>query len=109
MSKITHKSWGYEELIHNDKYCVKLLVYTKPGVASSKHFHTLKQETFVVTSGKFDIEVGDTIQGRCDPGVHVTLPPGTVHRIRCIEPGVIVECSTFDDPDDCVRLVPSEA
>jgi len=29
--------------------------------------------------------------------------------VRCVVPGVIVEASTHDDPDDCIRLVPSES
>lgn len=105
---ITQKSWGYEELVYNDQYCCKLLVYTKEGIASSLHYHEKKTETFVVTSGLFIIEVEGKLHLRCDPGWHITLPPGTKHRIRCIRRGVIVECSTYDAPDDCVRLEPSE-
>jgi quercetin dioxygenase-like cupin family protein len=109
VSNIVHKSWGYEEIIHNDKYCAKLLVYTKGGIASSLHFHEKKQETFIVTSGKFDIEVNGQMKRGCEAGEHITLTPGMQHRIRCIKPGVIVECSTHDDPADCVRLIPSES
>ena len=102
------KAWGYEQLLHNGDYCCKLLVYTQPGKASSLHFHDQKTETFVVTSGLFDIEIGDDPPCRCDRGWTVTLHPGTKHRIRCIRPGVIVEASTHDFPYDCVRLVPSD-
>jgi quercetin dioxygenase-like cupin family protein len=106
------KSWGYEELIYNEEYCTKLLVYTK-RIASSRHYHQNKKETFIVTSGKFVIEIGEPNHPVMSselytPGDSITIPPGIVHRVRCIEPGVIVECSTHDDPDDCVRLIPSE-
>lgn len=105
---IVHKSWGYEQLIFNGPYCVKLLVYTKRGIASSLHYHEKKQETFVFSSGEFWVEIGDQPAQRVGQGNFITLPAGVKHRVRCILPGVIVECSTFDDPADCVRLVPSE-
>ena len=111
------KSWGREELIYNEEYCAKLLVYSTPGIASSLHYHSFKKETFIVTSGVFRIELG-ALDGASykllpaeeyTPGDSITLPPLTLHRIRCIKPGVIVECSTHDDPDDCTRLIPSES
>lgn len=107
---IVTKPWGREELIYNSpgKYCVKLLVYTKRGIASSLHYHEKKEETFVITTGQFEIEVNDYEPFRASQGNYLTLKPGDRHRVRCIQPGVIVECSTYDDPSDCVRLVPSE-
>lgn len=106
------KTWGYEEVLHNGDYCAKLLVYTE-RIASSLHYHQRKHETFYIASGIFEITIGipgadsATVRLR-GVGEHVVLPPKTVHRIRCVEPGVIVESSSHDDPDDCVRLVPSE-
>jgi quercetin dioxygenase-like cupin family protein len=117
------KSWGYEQILHNGFYCMKLLVYTKP-IASSLHFHEHKTETFYVSSGSFELEVCDYIWGPTEdggvvstarktrktfvPGSYVHLPAGVHHRLRCMEPGIVVEASTRDDPDDCVRLEPSE-
>jgi len=103
------KSWGYELILENDQYCMKLLVYTRP-VASSLHYHPKKRETFYVTSGLFEIDHGE--QGNAmtyRPGMHLTIPAGLAHRVRCLEPGTIVEASTHDDSEDCVRLVPSES
>lgn len=118
------KSWGYELLIHNGAYCMKLLVYTKP-IASSLHYHESKDESFYVASGMFELQVGDYQIGATPEGdlvasprkslqafprgSYIHLPPRTHHRVRCIEPGVIVEASTHDDPEDCVRLEPSES
>jgi mannose-6-phosphate isomerase-like protein (cupin superfamily) len=101
------KSWGFEEIIENGDFCCKKLVYTKP-IASSLHYHEKKREVFVVATGKFWIE-WDTNVSTFLPGDYVVLPPGTHHRIRCVEPGFLVESSTPDDPKDCVRLVPSES
>ena len=110
----TAKTWGYEELVHNGDYCMKLLVYTRT-IASSLHYHERKHETFYVASGQFQLEINELPYGRVDrfhavlmPGKTVVLPPNTVHRVRCIVPGVIVEASSHDDPNDCVRLEPSE-
>lgn len=116
---LTQKKWGYEELFYNGLYCMKHLVYTRPGIASSLHYHTKKQETFLVTRGSFRIDMFQVDQsGAYDPkigtsevykeGESVTIPPYIAHRVRCLSKGVIVECSTADDPDDCVRLIPSE-
>lgn len=106
------KSWGYEELIYNDLYCAKLLVYTR-RIASSLHYHEHKTETFIITRGQFEIEIGaldnpDRTKELYTAGDSITIPPLTPHRVRCIVQGTIVECSTKDDQDDCVRLVPSE-
>ncbi len=110
---VTRKSWGHEELVHNGDYCCKLLVYAKP-IASSLHYHEKKHETFVVATGEFHVRVFPWVGGvsemvrRLVPGDHLVLPPGTRHRITCIKPGTIVEASTHDDPEDCIRLIPSE-
>jgi quercetin dioxygenase-like cupin family protein len=104
---ITEKAWGHERLIHNGSYCMKLLVYTK-RVASSLHYHVTKHESFYVASGKYLLENDLGRTQMLNPGDAVVLGPGMHHRIRCLEPGTIVEASTHDDPNDCVRLIPSE-
>jgi len=101
------KSWGHELLIHNKSYCMKLLVYEKP-IASSLHFHELKHECFYVSSGHFMLEMqGKTLELKA--GSHAIIPSGRCHRLRCLVPGTVVEASSHDDPEDCVRLIPSEA
>jgi mannose-6-phosphate isomerase-like protein (cupin superfamily) len=102
------KSWGHELVVHNEGYCLKLLVYERP-IASSYHYHERKHECFFVHSGRFQIEINESVPSTLLPTDRVVIPPRTNHRIRCIEPGIIVEASTFDDPEDCVRLIPSEA
>jgi quercetin dioxygenase-like cupin family protein len=102
------KSWGYELILENDQYCMKLLVYTR-RTASSLHYHPKKHETFWVASGQFEIDHGEDGNAMTyRQGDHLTIPAGLAHRVRCVVPGTIVEASTHDDPDDCVRLVPSE-
>jgi mannose-6-phosphate isomerase-like protein (cupin superfamily) len=101
------KSWGHELIVHNQGYCLKLLVYERP-IASSYHYHDTKHECFFVHSGRFEIEIDGSVPGTLLPSDRVVLPPKTKHRIRCIEPGTIVEASSFDDPLDCVRIIQSE-
>ena len=101
------KSWGYEQVFENDKYCMKALVYTKP-IASSLHYHQRKTESFYIASGRFEIEIGKRFS-KALPGDFFHIPIGTAHRLRCIEPGTVIEASTRDDPEDCIRLIPSEA
>ena len=104
------KIWGHEVVLHNHAYCCKLLCYD--GVrTSSKHFHKEKHETFVVVRGTFDIEweqLGTDNKGaqKFGPGAALVLEPMTVHRVTCVDPagGMIVEASSHDDPEDCVRL-----
>jgi quercetin dioxygenase-like cupin family protein len=104
---VIKKSWGYEEILYNGSHCMKLLVYEKP-IASSLHYHRDKHEVFYVASGEFEIEDGISAPRRLLRGDHYILSPQTKHRIRCIQPGTIVEGSTHDDPEDCVRIIPSE-
>lgn len=109
------KLWGQEVILHaGDDYCAKLLCYD--GVrTSSKHYHEHKHETFTVVRGLFDIEwyMLDSPETRgaqrFGPGASLVLEPRTVHRVSCLSPdgGVIMEASSGEDPDDCVRLEPS--
>jgi len=103
------KSWGYEEILQNGAggYCMKLLVYTRP-IASSYHYHEHKHETFYIASGWFEVELDGGRAQVMGPYQHVVIPPEMRHRVRCTVPGTIVEASSFDDPNDCIRLIPSE-
>ncbi len=107
MAVITQKSWGMEKLIHNGAYCMKLLVYTRE-CASSLHYHEKKHESFFVAHGVFELDHGGDEVRTLYAGDTVVLSPGTRHRLRCKQLGTIVEASTHDDPDDCIRLEKSE-
>ena len=108
------KLWGREVVLVTEPYCVKILQYD--GVrTSSQHYHNEKHETFVVLRGLFEIErfsyddPSDVVTGKYGPGACLVLPPRTVHKVTCIHPegGWIIEASSKEDPNDCVRLAPS--
>ena len=57
-----NKEWGYELwLANNEKenYCGKIL-FIKPGMSTSLHFHGKKHETFYILEGELDVETGCT-------------------------------------------------
>lgn len=118
--KTVEKSWGHEAVYFGapfSSYCVKKLIYVH-RIASSLHYHERKHETFCVLKGRFRLEVGPVGAGRGGepifrtliPGDVYILPPMTRHRLRRTSKGtgVVLECSTADAPDDCVRIEPSE-
>jgi mannose-6-phosphate isomerase-like protein (cupin superfamily) len=103
------KGWGQERIwASNEWYCGKFLEFNA-GAQFSMHFHRNKIETWYCLSGKFEIEWLDTKDAslhseRFLPGntwTNETLEP---HRIICIEEGVIIEVSTYDDPEDNYRV-----
>ena len=109
------KMWGREIILHDGAYCCKLLEYD--GLrTSSEHYHETKHETFVILSGLFEISwyMLDNVNDRQDaarmgPGACIVLEPRTVHRLTCVSPtgGIIVEASSKEDPNDCIRIKPS--
>lgn len=112
---IVKKEWGSELcLVNTEFYCTKML-YLRPGMKCSLHYHPIKDETFhVMDSGSHNsvpalcLEVGDE-KKFLHTGDVVRIPPGTKHRFsnhgeRTI---VMVESSTHHSDDDVVRIEPS--
>ena len=107
------KSWGGEFIFaNNSKYCGKILTFTKDSMCSM-HFHSEKDETWLVLEGKFTLTYIDTT----DASQHViTLSQGEAwrnypmepHQLTCLEEGVIVEVSTADSEEDNHRILPGD-
>jgi mannose-6-phosphate isomerase-like protein (cupin superfamily) len=102
------KPWG-SELIWalTDTYCGKLL-HVKAGHSLSLQFHRVKDEAWLIQSGKARLElgaVGDAVlkQEIIGPGDAFHYAPGTVHRVTALEDTDILEVST-PHLDDVVRL-----
>lgn len=117
MTRLTgkiEKGWGSEEIwATNDKYCGKLMHFNK-GAKFSMHFHSQKDETWYVLSGKFVVEHINTedafirMQG-LNAGDTWHNPPLLPHRLICIEEGTIIEVSTPDSVEDNYRVMPGDS
>ena len=103
------KGWGHENIFAtNDKYTGKLLVFNE-GSKFSMHFHALKDETFFVLEGVFDLltietESADVKKQRLNPGDSVRIKPLTPHHMICVKKGTIIEVSTPDSVEDNYRV-----
>ncbi len=102
---LVNKLWGTEEWIVNDSYCMKRLTLS-PGYQCSLHFHPIKDETFYVVAGTVMLSLDGRMR-RMEVGDYARIKPGQLHRFHCAEasgPAIIVECSTYHDDADVVRL-----
>jgi mannose-6-phosphate isomerase len=102
------KPWGYELIwALTDQYCGKLL-FVKAGEALSLQFHREKDESWLIHSGRAELEIGEPgekVPSRevAGPGAAFRMRPGTVHRVKALEDTTIIEVST-PQIDDVVRL-----
>ena len=102
------KPWGYELIwALTDAYCGKVL-FVKAGAALSLQFHTVKDESWLVQSGRARLELGEVGQKALNEevigaGAAFRFEPGTVHRVTAIEDTTILEVST-PHLEDVVRL-----
>lgn len=108
------KGWGHELIwATNDKYCGKLLKFNK-GAKFSMHFHSEKDETWYVLSGKFVVKVIDTknaavfdhVLTEGDTWRNLPLAP---HQVICQEEGVLIEVSTPDSIEDNYRVMKGDS
>ena len=108
------KGWGYEEIwCTNDKYCGKFMHFHK-GAKFSMHFHAIKDETWYVMDGEFEVRWIDTK----DASRHSKLlttgdtwhnPPLMPHQLVCYKTGTILEVSTPDSVEDNYRVMPGDS
>lgn len=102
------KPWGYELIwALTEVYCGKVL-FVKAGAALSLQFHNVKDESWLVQSGRARLELGEVGQKVLHEevigaGAAFHYQPGTVHRVTAIEDTTILEVST-PHLDDVVRL-----
>lgn len=102
------KPWGHELIwALTDDYCGKIL-FVKAGEALSLQFHREKDESWLVHSGRAELEMGKP--GARVPSLEVVgagaafrIRPGTVHRVKALEDTTIIEVST-PQIEDVVRL-----
>jgi mannose-6-phosphate isomerase-like protein (cupin superfamily) len=108
------KGWGHEEIwCTNDKYCGKFMHFYK-GAKFSMHFHAIKDETWYVMSGDFEVRWIDTKDAsfnykRLSAGQVWHNPPLMPHQLVCYESGTIMEVSTPDSVEDNYRVLPGDS
>lgn len=102
------KPWGYELIwSETDRYVGKVL-FVRAGESLSLQFHRVKDESWLVQSGRAKLELGsagDRILSEevIAAGGAFRFRPGTVHRVTALEDTTILEVST-PELDDVVRL-----
>lgn len=108
------KAWGYEFIFAtNDNYCGKILKFNT-GAKFSMHFHSEKDETWLVLEGKFLVRYIDTKTAEIseqelvlgDVWRNMPLFP---HQLICLEEGFIVEVSTPDSVEDNHRVIKGDS
>ena len=110
------KGWGYELIwATNDLYCCKIMVFEKAGSKFSMHFHSKKDETWFVNSGKFllrwiDTSTATLIQQELTEGQVWHNPPLQPHQLEALEDNSsITEVSTPDSVEDNYRIIPGDS
>jgi uncharacterized RmlC-like cupin family protein len=77
------------------------------------HFHSTKDETWMVRSGAFQVRWIDTKTAKVSTK-ELTVgdvwhnPPLMPHQLICREAGTVSEVSTYDDPKDNHRVMPGD-
>lgn len=104
---LVQKTWGTERWLVNDPesgYCVKEMTLL-PGFQCSLHYHREKDETFYVLRGTVMLLV-EGVMHRLEEGDWFRIRPMVPHRFHCTGgvPATFIECSTFHDDEDVVRL-----
>ena len=108
------KGWGHELIFAtNDKYCGKILDFNE-GAEFSTHFHSIKDETWYVLDGLFEVVWIDTKNAEqhhniLTQGMTWRNEPLLPHKLRCIQKGRIIEVSTPDSVEDNYRVLPGDS
>lgn len=110
------KGWGFELIWANtDLYTAKMLYFKDSEAKMSMHFHSKKDETWFVNSGKFvvrwiDTKTAITHERVLKEGDTWHNPPNVPHQLESLLPNsMIFEVSTPDDEADNFRVFPGDS
>ena len=102
------KPWGHELVWAEAEQYVGKVLFVKAGESLSLQFHRVKDEAWLIHSGRAKIEMGNP--GDKTPNSEVVgagaafrMRPGTIHRVTALEDTTIIEVST-PHLEDVVRL-----
>ena len=82
----------------NREYCKKILVMM-PGQKHPTHYHKVKEETFHVLDGQFDVDFGSKDHS-LSKGDLLTVPRGQKHSFRSEKGAIVEEISTTSTDGD---------
>ena len=108
------KGWGHEEIfVTNDLYCGKILDFNE-GAQFSMHFHKIKDETWYVIEGEFELTIIHTANATektylLKQGDTWRNYPCMPHQLKCLKKGRIFEISTADSINDNYRIRPGDS
>jgi CMP-N-acetylneuraminic acid synthetase/mannose-6-phosphate isomerase-like protein (cupin superfamily) len=94
--KMQGTSWFYPLIYtENDQCC---LIAQAPGEGCRTHYHTTKDEWWIVIEGAFEWRLDDGRVIHAKPGEVVFLEKGTIHTIVCVSqvPGIRLACGGRD-------------
>lgn len=109
-SKIIKKGWGHELIFaDHENYCGKILHFKKDE-KTSMHFHVIKEETFYVLEGDFQIDIINTKDAslrtiNLSQGEQLNIPKICPHQIIAHTDGKLIEVSTHDSASDSYRVM----
>ncbi len=114
MVRIINKGWGREVIFADTEYYAGKLLEFNQGAKFSMHFHAVKDETWYVLKGKFQLT---RIHTNCAEDVITTLSEGDTehirplvpHQLKCLEEGTIIEVSMPDSVEDNYRVRPGDS
>ena len=105
-----NRKWGYElEIVNNEMYCGKLLVFRK-NEPCSWHYHKLKDVTLWLYSGKLRVCFGeeddmtDAMIIDMEPGDSFHIYPGLRYQMMGVEESKLFEFSTQHFESDMYRI-----
>lgn len=117
-AEIHQKKWGWDGageiwIVNNDKYCLKILLFTE-GKSFSTHYHMEKMETWYVAEGEllleyFDLENATPLSKTLQAGDIIHIPAGNPHKLTAIKNSVIYETSTTHRDEDSYRIAPGDS
>ncbi len=100
--KVVEKPWGREIWWAVTPSYVGKIIEVRAGHSLSLQYHREKLESMYFRQGRGRLRVGDE-EKEIVPGLAVTIPPGTLHRIWAGEDLEILEVST-PQVEDVVRV-----
>lgn len=98
------RPWGSFELFTvNENSTVKLL-HVRKGKRLSLQYHSKRSELWKIVTGKVSVTINSTT-AILSKGEGITIPIGTIHRIKGIEDSTILEIAFGEfDENDIIRL-----